>query len=209
MDRVSKILVLHLEHRKDRFDSIMSELNRIGLADKTEIVLGDVIVSHGTGTAGISDGHLKCIERAIRQDYETVMILQDDCKFLTDKDEFYSQIEQFMKSAPADWDGVWFGSFFQTYDYDQNRNYAKPAFIIHDTATLIHKRYYHKLAEYYKECRDRYIESGDSKYNIDSFISTRLSHDNIFVLLSKLCSQADNYSDRTFEVMNGGSFIAL
>lgn len=210
MESIPKIFVINLPHRTDRLQSITAELERMELLDKMEIIEGIMFHVHGTGTAGITEAHARCIELAKERGYEMIMILQDDCKFLVDKDKFKNEIETFLNTAPSDWNGFWFGSFWQSDDTDvqyHNQNYLKSDCFNQDTGTLIHSRFYTTLIEGYRFCKAKYIETGDDQYNIDQWIQR--NNENVYVSRLKLCGQADNVSDRLFMIMNGGDCLPL
>ena len=171
MDRIPKIFVINLPHRVDRLESIKRELERMGLIDKMEIVEGVVIDVGALGTAGVAEARARCLDIARERGYEMIMILEDDCKFLFDKDRIYSEIETFLNTAPADWNGVWFGSFFRCTTDIHNHNWIKTSGITQDTATIIHSRFYTKLTDIYRMCRDKYIETQEECYNTDDWMS--------------------------------------
>jgi GT2 family glycosyltransferase len=209
MDKIPRIFVINLPHRTDRLESVKSELDRMGLLDKMEVVEGVVIESNGLGTAGVAEAHARCVELAKQRGYEMIMILEDDCKFLVEKDVFHSEIEEFLNTAPSDWNGVWFGSFWQSPVYPEEKfphNWIVPTSITHDTATIFHSRFYSQIIGTYRFCRDRYIETTNEKYNIDSWVSNNIP---IYSLKRRLCGQATCYSDRVFKYMNGGCDILL
>lgn len=206
MDRIPKIFVINLPHRVDRLESIKNELDRMGLLDKLEVVEGVVIDVGALGTAGVAEARARCLDLAQERGYEMIMILEDDCKFLVDKETFHGEIETFLNTAPADWNGMWFGSFWKLYEFDLN-NWAKVDSIIHDTGSIIHSRFYSQLISGYRFCRDKYIETQNEDYNTDRWIGD--SQISVYVLKNKLCGQADCFSDRTFLNMNGGCAIPL
>jgi hypothetical protein len=206
MDRIPKIFVINLPHRTDRLESIKKELERMGLLDKMEIVEGVVIDVGALGTAGVAEARARCLDLAKERGYEMIMILEDDCKFLFDKETFYSEIDTFLNTAPPDWNGLWFGSFYWTNSNTGN-NWVRSVSIIQDTATLIHSRFYDELIRGYRLCRDKYIETQDEKYNTDAWLTD--SKILVYSLKQKICSQADCYSDRTLRGMHGGASIPL
>jgi GR25 family glycosyltransferase involved in LPS biosynthesis len=204
MDRIQKIFVINLPHRTDRLESIKRELHRMGLLDKMEIVEGVIIDVGAFGTAGLAEARARCFERAQERGYEMIMVLEDDCKFLVDNQTFNNHIEDFLNTAPSDWNGLWFGSFFSLNEEQlaTNLNWAKVTGFDQDTATLTHHSFYSKLIEMYRHCRDKYIETQDDIYTTDAWL--RHNKTQVFVLKSKLCGQADCFSDRTFLDMRGG-----
>lgn len=205
MEKIPKIFVINLPHRTDRLASITFELERMGFLDKMEIVEGVIIQTGEHGVAGIAEAHARCVELARDRGYEMIMVLQDDCKFLVDKDTFNKEIQEFITTAPSDWTGLWFGSFWTAYPNDRHVNWNLACTMVQDTGVLIHSRFYQSLIDGYRLCRDKYIESGDDKYNIDQWLTwSKLP---FYILKKTLCGQADDYSDRTFEPMYGGHNI--
>jgi hypothetical protein len=206
MDRIPKIFVINLPHRTDRLESIKKELERMGLLDKMEIIEGVIIGGPECAPAGIAEAHARCIDLARERGYEMVMILQDDCKFLVSKDTFNNEIETFLNTAPADWNGLWFGSFWNNgWCGNPDSNWVTTSNFVQDTGTLIHSRYYSELNNLYRFCRDKYIETGEDYYNIDAWMSR--NNMPIYTLKTNLCGQATCYSDRTFLVMQGCSSL--
>jgi GR25 family glycosyltransferase involved in LPS biosynthesis len=214
---VPKIYVINLKHRTDRLQSITTELERMGLMDKVEIVEGSVIVAHGHANAGIAESHRKCIEKAMAEGYERIMILEDDCKFVVSKEDFENAINNFLRDAPSDWAGFWFGTLATYYPNDEPVNFVKPYTFNQDTGTLINKWYYQTMLDYYSVCREKFIETGSETYNTDILMNSKqepynlVEKDKIYVSKTQLCVQADNYSDRVFQNMlgGGGYFIPL
>lgn len=184
---------------------------------QTEVIDASLIKAHGTGTAGIAHSRYKCVEIARQCDYENIMIIEDDCKFLVDKQEFEESINDFLQNAPSDWAGLWFGSFFQFYpSFEDNsiNEFVRPITFNQDTGSLINKHYYDTYLKYCKECYEGYIRTGDDCYGTDQLLNKEgefnlIKRDKIYVLKNRLCSQADDYSDRTFQRMCGGSNIQL
>jgi GR25 family glycosyltransferase involved in LPS biosynthesis len=209
MDRIPKIFVINLPHRTDRLESIKKELDRMGLLHKMEIVEGVIINVGPRGNAGLCEARARCFELAQQRGYEMIMVLEDDCKFLIDKDTFNNQIETFLNTAPPDWNGLWFGSFFSiTYEQlENNLNWATTDSFGQDTATLTHSRFYSKLIDMYRYCRDKYIETHEDCYITDFWLTHNKTQ--IFVLKDKICAQADCFSDRLFMNMFGGGSIPL
>ena len=180
----------------------------MGLLHKMEIVEGVVIDVGAHGVAGIAEAQARCIEIARDRGYEMIMIMQDDCKFLVDKDSFNNQIEMFLNTAPADWNGLWFGSFWNNGSGGSpDTNWIIPGDFVQDTGILIHSRYYSELMNIYRFCRDKYIETQEDCYNIDAWMSINKAP--IYTLKTKLCGQADCFSDRVFLQMCGGASIPL
>lgn len=207
MDQIPKIFVINLPHRTDRLESITKELDKLGLLDKMEIVEGVVIKVEGKlGTAGVAEARARCIELAQQRGYELIMILEDDCKFLCSREQLEDELQTFFNTAPDDWNGLWFGSFYSVESSNQF-NWLYTKHFVHDTGSIIHSRFYSKLIDIYRFCRDKYIETGDEMFNTDSYMGD--TNTPIYLLKNKLCGQADCMSDRTFISMYGGCGMNL
>lgn len=216
---VPKIFVINLKHRTDRLASINAELDRFGLLDKSEIVEGVIVHGPRYGNAGVALAHKKCVELAKERGYETVIVLEDDCKFLVPRDQFISELNEFIKAEEESaWSGLWFGSFYTAYH--GSAKYAKPISYMHDTGTLLHKRSYDAYIKFCDHCANKYIETGEERYNLDAFLhqlnlndeaesSFAPFFDSIYITREKLCGQADVYSDRVGEVIAGGHGLYL
>lgn len=109
-----KAYCINLETRPDRLSHFKSEVSKYNLGDY-EIVYAvngyDVYhnyppIPEGPGPVGLLLTNLKIIEDAKSKNYETIVILEDDCTF---NDEIVN-IEEYMKSLPDDWDMLYFGA---------------------------------------------------------------------------------------------------
>jgi hypothetical protein len=211
---VQRILVINLPHRVDRLVSITNELCRMGLSDMMEVVDGVLLKAHGTGTAGISLGHKRCLELAEQRGYESVMILEDDCKFIVPPEEFVAHINGFLETKDEDWYGLWFGGFYQA-NFKEGELNTTPQVFNQDTATVFNRRGYRPYMDYLQHCADKYVETGDERYVLDQLMfkvdannpdEARFADlkNHVRVLRKKLCGQADDYSDRLFVRMQGG-----
>jgi GR25 family glycosyltransferase involved in LPS biosynthesis len=189
----------------------------MGVMDKVEVVDGSIIPAHGNGNAGISDSHRKCIDKAMAGGYDRVMILEDDAKFVVSKEEFEESINNFLRDAPSDWAGFWFGTLATYYPNDEPVGFVRPVTFNQDTGTLINKWYYPTMLDYYTFCRDKLIECGEELYQTDVLMNRTIpphnlvEKDKIYVSKKQICVQADNYSDRVNLHMlgGGGYFIPL
>jgi len=216
---IEKIFVINLKHRTDRLASITKELTTLGLLDRMEVVEGTVLKAHGTGTAGISLSHMRCIQLAKERGYKYAMIFQDDMKCLVPPTEFISSLNSFLEASKDDpWHGLWFGSFYRAYVSDAE--YVTPISFNQDTATLIHERAYDTIIPYLQYCTDKYVETGEERYVLDQLLNkldpkhpvekTFLPFKaGVRVLHKKICGQADIFSDRVFATMGGGHGLHL
>lgn len=88
---ISKIFYINLEKRTDRRQEIESELNNFGL--DYERFNAFHIPDFGSLGCGLS--HLEVLKIAKERNYENVLILEDDFKFLVTKEEFEEELTKF------------------------------------------------------------------------------------------------------------------
>lgn len=76
---LDKIYYINLNFRKDRNEKILNEIKKIDpLLKKTERFNA---VHHDKGFIGCAESHLKVLEECIKNDFNNVLVLEDDFKF--------------------------------------------------------------------------------------------------------------------------------
>ena len=123
--RFSKVCVLTMSDRKDRFDGIMDQLHRIGMTNKDDVYVQyatpfphNALVANAFNASGrgrftkaneydCSRNHYAMVRIAYDQGYDNVLILEDDIRFLKDGGLFIEYID----NLPKDFDVVQFGGF--------------------------------------------------------------------------------------------------
>lgn len=105
--KIDKVFIINLEHRKDRRDQIIKELKRVGIENyeffkaikpteemihiwhpqflnpipKWYEALGNDHTKYRIGSLGCMLSHLEIIKKCIENNYENVLILEDDTMF--------------------------------------------------------------------------------------------------------------------------------
>ena len=90
---------INLESRPDRKNHVEKQLNTIGIISNRFNA-----IRLPNGALGCSMSHLKCIEIAKENDWEHVLIVEDDIKFLN-PELFITQLNKFF-NLHSDWDVV-------------------------------------------------------------------------------------------------------
>ncbi len=110
-----KVVLINLKRRKDRLEYSLGELKRINWPFNTpELVEGidgqleklPIGFTGGLGALGCSLSHIKILEKAIQDNVENLLILEDDIVF---EDDFAKRAESFLSDLPDDWDALMFG----------------------------------------------------------------------------------------------------
>jgi GR25 family glycosyltransferase involved in LPS biosynthesis len=106
MNRVDKILYINLDNRKDRLESIEKQLKN------QDVQMSKVkrITAHytpGNGHLGCAKSHLDAVKYASQMGFENVLILEDDFKFSTKKEETHKLFDSFMNQVKNnEWDVI-------------------------------------------------------------------------------------------------------
>lgn len=89
---------INLQHRADRRTSIEKELKKVGITHFTrfEALLDEV------GSIGCAKSHLNLIERASEESLSSILIFEDDIRFLCTGRQLERCIEEFFASPNAD-----------------------------------------------------------------------------------------------------------
>lgn len=83
MENIGKIYYINLDHRTDRNEQFLSEMNKLGISsDKVERISG--IYNKEIGAVGCGKSHIKTLETFLASSYETCLIFEDDFQFTLD-----------------------------------------------------------------------------------------------------------------------------
>lgn len=93
---------INLEHRTDRKEHVELQLKTLGI----EASRFDAIKMEN-GAIGCSLSHLKLLEQALENQYDHILIMEDDITFL-DPELFKSQLNKFLKTRDNKWDVILF-----------------------------------------------------------------------------------------------------
>lgn len=113
-----KIYCINLDHRKDRWDDSVKELQKWGLLDEVErfnAINGKDIITDNNfinkGEMGILLTHKTIIEECVEKKYKNILIIEDDIEFTSEIDK----IDDYMSSIPEKWDMIYFGGNHNTH----------------------------------------------------------------------------------------------
>jgi len=181
---------VNLEHRKDRNENTIKELNKFGIKNPKRFNA----IKDDIGSVGCSKSHLKCLEIAKDNNWDYVAIFEDDVTFLK-PEETLLKLNNILKSK-IDWDVILLGG-----------NNSKPYTRINDdcirvkncqccTSYIVKKSYYNKLIDHWKDGLQKLIKTkNSSKYTIDQYWKI-LQKQDIFLLITPLnVIQREDYSD--------------
>jgi GR25 family glycosyltransferase involved in LPS biosynthesis len=104
INRLDKIYIINLEHRKDRLDSIMKELNKVG-ANINKIHRINAVYNKEFGALGCGESHILALSDGIKNKYENILILEDDFILNVLPNNFNEYIDR-LYNEQKEWDVV-------------------------------------------------------------------------------------------------------
>ncbi len=91
-----KLNIIHLKERKDRWQSLMSQLDEQGI---TDFEIWDGVIDNERPPRGIYKAHKRIVEYAIKNEMKSILIAEDDLKFTAP-----GAFEYFRMSIPIEFD---------------------------------------------------------------------------------------------------------
>ena len=99
---IKNVFYINLETREDRKRYFENQMKMVGLN-----AVRFNAIKHNIGAIGCSLSHLKLLEQALENQYDHILIMEDDITFL-DPELFKSQLNKFLKTRQNKWDVILF-----------------------------------------------------------------------------------------------------
>ena len=197
IEDIKHVLYINLESRKDRKIHVEKELNKIGV-ESTRFNA----IRLSNGALGCSLSHVKCLEIAKKNNWDHLLIVEDDIKFLNPT-LFKEQLNTFL-SNHASWDVVLFaGNNMPPYHVIDNScvqvNRCQTT-----TGYLVKSHYYDTLIGNIKEGIHKLMkEPGNHKlYAIDKYWFNLQEKHKWYLITPLTVTQQEGYSDIEKKVTN-------
>jgi len=190
IDDIKHSFYINLESRPDRKAHVIQQFNKLDI--KIERFNA---IKLKNGALGCSMSHLKCIEIAKQNDWDHILIVEDDIKFLN-PELFISQLNNFLKNH-QEWDIVLIaGNNMPPYDKIDN-TCVKVSRCQTTTGYLVRRHYYDKLIENYREGISKLIKEPDNHrfFAIDKYWFKLQEKDLWFLIIPLTVVQREDYSD--------------
>ena len=192
-----QVVYINLERRTDRKIYVINELKKIGV--KEPICFKAIELQNGA--LGCSMSHLKCIENAKKNNYESVLICEDDIEFLN-PEFFLTQLKQFLESN-INWDVVLIAGNNMIPYTPINNNCIKIHNCQTTTGYIVKKEYYDTLINNYKSGIQKLMkESTNNAYKIDKYWFSLQRQDNWYLIIPLSVVQKEDYSDIEKKITN-------
>jgi len=191
MNLLKNTLFINLEHRTDRLNHVIKQLESI-------CVVGERFNACKTnvGAIGCTLSHIKCLELAKQRDYDHVFICEDDITFL-DPSGFRENLTKFENNTELEWDMLIIGGnmvppYEKTTDYCIRIGECQTT-----TGYVVKKHYYDVLIDNFRESVKNLIQYPEEKnmFALDVYWK-RLQREGLWYMLFPLTVvQYDTYSD--------------
>jgi GR25 family glycosyltransferase involved in LPS biosynthesis len=191
-DKFDNTFLINLKKREDRLNEFTSQVNHydLGNFEVFEAVDGSLIENNynnlNNGEVGIIHSTINILEKSIENNYETILIVEDDCIF---NDNIYN-VDEYIKLLPDDWDFVYFGGNHNTHFGIRNLTRINEKVIrVYNTYSahciLIHKKMFKVLIE----------ELSKFKYQSDVVYQTLQHNYNFYSFSPLIATQKPGFSD--------------
>jgi GR25 family glycosyltransferase involved in LPS biosynthesis len=136
-ERFDETFLINLKKREDRLHNFIDQVNNydLGKFKVFEAIDGSSIPENypnvSTGNVGLLHSGIQIIEESIKNNYEKILIIEDDCVF----NENVKDIDVYFEHLPPNWDMVYFGG-----NHNPHIDTPKPI-IINDKVVKVHNTF--------------------------------------------------------------------
>lgn len=194
MENFDIIYYINLDHRKDRNENILKELDKFPeTKNKIKRIPG---IAHKVPSCGCCMAHIECYNDFIASDYNTCIIFEDDFIFDRPTEEIQNNLSRFF-SSNIEWDCIMFGINYNIIQPSYIDYLAKCINVQTASGYAITKDMCIKLLENTKECVNM-LEKGkkhEGKYAIDQIWKSLQPNNNWYVFIPRFGRQRPDYSD--------------
>lgn len=188
---IDKVIYINLEERKDRRESI--EILLSGIFEKDKIIRFNAI-KDDNGVIGCTKSHIKCLKLAIENEWDNVLIVEDDIILTENKSEYI-----FEKLINDNFDVIVLGGTEISYN---QFNYK----LIECQSTgsyLVKKNYFKRLKDNFEEGLEKLLYTNiKNKFCIDQYWKKLQRVDNWKIIYPPLFIQKEDYSNIENKVVN-------
>ena len=181
---------INLDHRKDRNESAIQELSKIGIKNPHRFSA----IKKDNGAIGCFMSHLEVLKSARNKRLPYVTIFEDDVLFLEPK-ETLEKLDRIVNSD-IEWDVILLGG----NNYPPYQKINEDCIKINNcqccTAYIVKQSYYDTLINHWQKGLDKLIETKDvPKYALDIYWKILQKKDNFILITPLNVVQKESYSD--------------
>ena len=192
LEDIKNTFYINLEHRTDRKEHVTKQLTNLGLQGFERFNA----IKMENGALGCSMSHLKILQTAVQNNWDHVLIVEDDITFL-DLDLFKANFETFLQRNGNNWDVILLaGNNMPPYDTIDDVC-IKVKRCQTTTGYLVNGHYIKKLMENVKMGLTQlmYKPASHAMYAIDKFWFLLQAVDKWYLIVPPTVVQREDYSD--------------
>lgn len=191
---IRHVLYINLAERTDRHEHILQQMNLIGLNPFAQRF--DAIKLRQGGALGCSVSHLKCLQLALNNRWDHVLICEDDILFLDPK-LFIDQFNKCLQTSDDNWDVIMLaGNNVPPYQH-VNDSCVKITKCLTTTGYLVKRAYMPRLIQNIQEGIHLFMSNLQKPqlYAIDAFWSHLQMKDRWLLVTPLTVVQKEGHSD--------------
>jgi len=182
-DFVDKIIYINLEEAVERRKN-MEEMLAIVPQDK---IIRFNAIKHENGAIGCSKSHIECLRLAIKNNWNNVLIIEDDLIW----NNYEISLKVFENLSKKDYDVILLGGTLAQFDKNTYKLYSAQT----TTAYFVSKHYYEKLLSNFIEGVVGLIKTNSpGHYGVDMYWKRLQEIDNWYIVNPALIIQKPSYS---------------
>ena len=201
---IRHLLYINLDSRIDRRTHFESQFNKIGLQTQRFSA-----IRNNDGAIGCSMSHIACLEIAIRNKWDHVLVCEDDAT-ITNPGQLVYQVNQFLNRFKDSWDVLLFGgNNYQPFRIE-SPECVRVANCQTTTSYLVRRPYFETLLANFKEGLRKLIAdpSQQPKYAIDQYWKNLQRKDRWYLIVPITVIQRPDYSDVSKQHVNYSQVMA-
>lgn len=192
LEDIKNAFYINLDHRTDRKEHVTNQLTNLGLQGFERFNA----IKMENGAVGCSMSHLKILQSAVQNNWDHVLIVEDDITFL-DLELFKANFETFLQRNGNNWDVILLaGNNMPPYDTIDDVC-IKVKRCQTTTGYLVNGHYIKKLMENVKMGLTQLIHkpASHAMYAIDKFWFVLQAVDKWYLIIPPTVVQREDYSD--------------
>jgi glycosyl transferase family 25 len=195
---ITNVVYINLDSRIDRRNNFETQFNKLGLRPQRFSAIRNV-----DGAIGCSMSHVTCMELAMRNNWDHVLVCEDDAT-ITNPGQLVYQVNQFLKRNGDSWDVMLLaGNNYQPFR-QESPECVRVANCQTATCYLVRRPYFEKLLANFKEGLAKLIAepSKQPKYAIDQYWKNLQRIDRWYLIIPISVIQRPDYSDISKQHVN-------
>lgn len=199
-----KIYCINLSERSDRWNECLKNFEKYDIKNFERIdaiKIKEQIDPKRKGQIGCCLSYAKTIEKAIEDDVNRFLILEDDFHFCDEKHVLNIKLKKSIDELPNDWDLLYMGGTIGNfYGIDPIYKFTDHLYKLkcsHTTHSIgLSKNGALKIKDFFQNKTHWYIDLINNYEAVDIFLAKDFLHkNNCFITSDLLCFQRPNYSD--------------